>query len=111
MTAASEPIGAKIAAVVTKQSRSRIPASRIGLHAIVIILMAIWLIPTIGLLINSFRPASDVAGSGWWRRDIRVHHPAARAISSMMPSPIKKPGPTARLSHGKHEHSSPRSAS
>jgi alpha-glucoside transport system permease protein len=66
MTAASEPIGAKSAAVVTKQSRSRIPASRIGLHAIVIILMAIWLVPTIGLLINSFRPASDVAGSGWW---------------------------------------------
>jgi alpha-glucoside transport system permease protein len=66
MTAASEPIGAKSAAVATKQSRSRMPASRIGLHAIVIILMAIWLIPTIGLLINSFRPASDVAGSGWW---------------------------------------------
>ena len=28
--------------------------------------MAIWLIPTIGLLVNSFRPAADVADSGWW---------------------------------------------
>ena len=25
-----------------------------------------WLIPTIGLLVNSFRPAADVANSGWW---------------------------------------------
>ena len=64
MTAASEPIGARKAAVEKRQSRGR--AGRIALHAIVIALMAIWLIPTIGLLINSFRPASDVAGSGWW---------------------------------------------
>ena len=28
--------------------------------------MAIWLVPTIGLLVNSFRPASDVAATGWW---------------------------------------------
>jgi alpha-glucoside transport system permease protein len=39
---------------------------RIGLHTILIVLMIIWLIPTIGLAINSFRPG-DLAGStGWW---------------------------------------------
>jgi alpha-glucoside transport system permease protein len=41
-------------------------AGRITLNFLVIALMAFWLIPTIGLLVNSFRPASDVANSGWW---------------------------------------------
>ena len=35
-------------------------------HVVVILLMVIWLIPTIGLLISSFRPAADVQSSGWW---------------------------------------------
>jgi alpha-glucoside transport system permease protein len=38
----------------------------IGLHTVVIILMVIWAIPTIGLLINSFRPAAEQTSSGWW---------------------------------------------
>jgi alpha-glucoside transport system permease protein len=40
--------------------------SRIALHAIVIGLVILWLVPTLGLFINSFRPASDVSRSGWW---------------------------------------------
>lgn len=35
-------------------------------HVVVIGLMIIWLIPTIGLLINSFRPGEAVQQSGWW---------------------------------------------
>jgi alpha-glucoside transport system permease protein len=34
-------------------------------HVSLIVLMAIWLIPTIGLFVNSFRPAQEVASSGW----------------------------------------------
>ncbi|MDR5683258.1 MAG: carbohydrate ABC transporter permease [Armatimonadota bacterium] len=30
------------------------------------ILCTIWLVPTVGLLVSSFRPARDVATSGWW---------------------------------------------
>ncbi len=37
-----------------------------GVHIALAILMLVWLIPTIGLLVNSFRPAQDVASSGWW---------------------------------------------
>src|SRR5437773_1357386 len=63
MTAVARP-GAIAAPVAT----SRIPRGfgRIGVHAGVIILMAIWLIPTIGLLVNSFRSEQDVSASGWW---------------------------------------------
>ncbi len=28
--------------------------------------MFIWLLPTIGMLVNSFRPAADVSRTGWW---------------------------------------------
>jgi alpha-glucoside transport system permease protein len=39
---------------------------RLPLHAFVILLMVIWLIPTIGLFINSFRTPQDATSSGWW---------------------------------------------
>jgi alpha-glucoside transport system permease protein len=39
---------------------------RIGLHTVVILLMVIWAIPTLGLLVNSFRPATAQTSSGWW---------------------------------------------
>lgn len=39
---------------------------RLPLHALIVFLMVIWLIPTIGLLVNSFRPAAAMTESGWW---------------------------------------------
>jgi len=63
MTAAQNAKSAASAEVVgSKQG----PAGRITINFLVITLMAFWLIPTIGLLVNSFRPAADVANSGWW---------------------------------------------
>ena len=46
-------------------TRSRF-LGRLPIHAFVIFLMIIWLIPTIGLFINSFRTPGDAADSGWW---------------------------------------------
>ncbi|MQY58956.1 MAG: ABC transporter permease subunit [Clostridia bacterium] len=40
--------------------------SRGLLHTVVILIAVLWLIPTIGVLITSFRPAQDIANSGWW---------------------------------------------
>ncbi len=39
---------------------------RLPLHLVVIFLIVVWLIPTIGLLVNSFRPPDAVTSSGWW---------------------------------------------
>jgi alpha-glucoside transport system permease protein len=39
---------------------------RLPLHAVILLLIVIWLIPTIGLLVNSFRPTDEVTQSGWW---------------------------------------------
>jgi alpha-glucoside transport system permease protein len=38
----------------------------IGLHTALIVLMVIWAIPTLGLFVNSFRPATEAFGTGWW---------------------------------------------
>ncbi len=40
--------------------------SRWPLHVILIVTALLWMTPTVGLLISSFRPATDVASSGWW---------------------------------------------
>ncbi len=39
---------------------------RVALHIAVIALTVAWVIPTLGLLISSFRPAADIITTGWW---------------------------------------------
>jgi len=39
---------------------------KIPLHVVVILIIIIWLVPTLGLFITSFRPVSDINTSGWW---------------------------------------------
>jgi alpha-glucoside transport system permease protein len=39
---------------------------RLFLHLAVVALMVIWIVPTLGLLVSSFRPQSVLSTSGWW---------------------------------------------
>jgi len=39
---------------------------RLALHGTLVLLMVIWLLPTIGLFVNSFRSSADITASGWW---------------------------------------------
>lgn len=39
---------------------------RIPLHLVLIFVILIWLVPTVGLLVSSFRPASLISRTGWW---------------------------------------------
>ncbi len=36
------------------------------LHAVIVGICVLWMVPTVGLVISSFRPAQAVASSGWW---------------------------------------------
>ena len=49
-------------------TRQRLKAKmpQIVINLVVILSMVLWIVPTVGLLITSFRPASDVVYSGWW---------------------------------------------
>jgi alpha-glucoside transport system permease protein len=58
--------GARQLTAVEGQSRIPKPLRRVGVHFVVILLMVIWLLPTVGLLVNSFRHATDVTSTGWW---------------------------------------------
>ncbi len=39
---------------------------RLPLHLVIIIICAIWIVPTLGMVINSFRSISDMNNAGWW---------------------------------------------
>jgi alpha-glucoside transport system permease protein len=56
-----------VAKPAVREATARGPRlGRIPLHLAIVGLVVLWLIPTIGLLVNSLRPAADVADSGWW---------------------------------------------
>jgi len=61
VTVAAERIGRPQALAERRRWVGRVP-----LHAVLAGLMILWLIPTIGLFVNSFRPPDEVTRSGWW---------------------------------------------
>ncbi len=62
MTAATSVSKADVRAVGERRSW----AGRLPVHIVLVILMLVWLLPTIGVLVNSFRSAGAIQTSGWW---------------------------------------------
>jgi len=40
--------------------------NRTVIHVSLALIGLIWLVPTVGLLVTSFRPRSDIQATGWW---------------------------------------------
>lgn len=40
--------------------------ARFPLHVVIIVLALMWMTPTVGLLVSSFRPANLISTTGWW---------------------------------------------
>lgn len=40
--------------------------ARLPLHTVVTAIALLWMVPAFGLLISSFRPAPNIASTGWW---------------------------------------------
>jgi len=57
LPAARDSVAAKILRVV----------ARSPLHALLVVIGALWLVPTIGLFATSILPASALASKGWWQ--------------------------------------------
>lgn len=54
-------------------SRPKTPAGRVVaalnrsvIHVVLGLIGVVWLVPTLGLLVTSFRPRSDIQSTGWW---------------------------------------------
>jgi alpha-glucoside transport system permease protein len=39
---------------------------RLPLHVVIIVFCLIWIVPTIGMIVNSFRSLGDMGNAGWW---------------------------------------------
>lgn len=46
--------------------RARRALGRFGVHAVLLAICAVWLVPTISLIVTSVRPAALMLSSGWW---------------------------------------------
>jgi alpha-glucoside transport system permease protein len=44
----------------------RVPMGKVFVYAVMVFITALWITPTLGLLVSSFRPADDVRRTGWW---------------------------------------------
>ena len=64
MTVITKPLEAARSSVSARKRGGGF--QRLLVHIVLVGLMILWFVPTLGLLINSFRPAADVSGSGWW---------------------------------------------
>jgi alpha-glucoside transport system permease protein len=54
------------AATQTRSERMVRFVTRTPLHLTLVAVSIVWLVPTVGLAITSFRPRPDIASSGWW---------------------------------------------
>jgi alpha-glucoside transport system permease protein len=57
-----------------RQSRPHHARRRLLLHLAVLLLMIIWAVPTVGLLVSSFRPQEVLSTSGWWTAFFPPYH-------------------------------------
>lgn len=68
MAATRLPMSAEPVPAPRERTSARIVRAlqRLPLHVLVVLLCLVWLTPTIGLLISSFRPPTLAASTGWW---------------------------------------------
>ena len=41
-------------------------AGRLPIHAILMVVMLVWIIPSLSVVVTSVRPPTDIASTGWW---------------------------------------------
>jgi alpha-glucoside transport system permease protein len=57
---------AQPAAAVSVLDRWGASLQRLPLHIVIIVFCLVWIVPTVGMVINSFRSLTDMGQAGWW---------------------------------------------
>jgi alpha-glucoside transport system permease protein len=73
MTTVAKPRARSVTPTAARRPPARRPR-RFALHLAVVALMVLWAIPTVGLLVSSFRPQSVLSTSGWWTAFAPPYH-------------------------------------
>jgi alpha-glucoside transport system permease protein len=71
MTAVAVPEATR---ATSTEARKKPARRRIVLHLAVVALMVLWAVPTLGLLVSSFRPQEELSTSGWWTAFAPPYH-------------------------------------
>ena len=66
MTTIDAPASATRAPLGATRNPELPSVARLALHAVIIVVVVLWLLPSVGVLITSFRPPTDISSSGWW---------------------------------------------
>lgn len=74
-----EPAAATVAPAAPRGARLRRVFNRSLLNVVLIAVALLWLLPTVGLLVTSFRTNQDYFSSGWWQG---LAHPASLTIDA-----------------------------
>jgi alpha-glucoside transport system permease protein len=72
MTAVAEPRATQRTLSTTERLVRLI--SKTPIHIALIAIAVIWLVPTVGLLVTSFRPRSDIQTTGWWESFLQFNY-------------------------------------
>ncbi|CDZ35657.1 carbohydrate ABC transporter permease [Neorhizobium galegae] len=72
-------------------SLRRIGLPRLIVHVSVLVICIIWLIPTLGILVTSFREAGQITASGWWTAFTGAAETSAARLGE--PSTARQEGP------------------
>ena len=75
MTVVAAPVPQASSGAAKSADRPRPRGRRpLLLHLAVVALMVLWAIPTVGLLVSSFRPQDELSTSGWWTAFAPPYH-------------------------------------
>ncbi|SFB09780.1 alpha-glucoside transport system permease protein [Rhizobium sp. NFR07] len=72
-------------------SLRRIGLPRLIVHVSVLLICILWMIPTIGIFVTSFREAGQIASSGWWTAFTGAAETSAARLGD--PSTARQDGP------------------
>lgn len=81
----------RVAQARTSSSRRNKRLGSILVNGTLALICLIWTIPTLGLLVSSFRPREDIANSGWWTILPHREYTSAQQIELGRGFPVDQP--------------------